>query len=598
MAVGDLRSTEALPDRAPASVPTDGKSRRRYLIAVLIGIGVTVIPYLWVLCDLWTRSPSLLRTAQSNGYAGNFYDLQARAMFHGHFFVANGALGEEAFVHDGHQYTYFGIFPSLLRMPLLLVTSSLDGRLSAPSILLAWSVTAIFVSLLVWRIRIVIRGPLVLGRTEAAAYGVVVANVMGGSVLIALASSPSVFTEDVAWSVALTIGSVFTLLGVLERPSWGRVAASGALILAANLTRGSTGYASALGAFLVAVCFAVDRKRVSNRRWVFPMLLVALIPLAASCLVDYAKFGILFGLAASDQLIYTANHLKGSYFGFHFLPSTLLAYFGPAGLRLTSVFPFITYPTRAHGVGGITLWGSDWIASVPTAMPLLFILALWGTIATVRPNGGKSSISIRIVLATAAAAGATVMVFGWVANRFVGDLVPVLVVGSAIGMVDLWRRLSPISRRWRRWTLVAITALGLFGVAANIAFAVSYQTVWSSQQALNFATFQNSISVATGDPLRSAVMQGNALALQAPKGQLFIAGDCNGLYMSNGLAYGSKLPKNPTPLQKIVFQSLGWVPVDAVHRSAALSTSPFVRRFQVRWVQFPWRPSVVIVPPF
>ena len=58
----------------------------------------------------------------------NFYDLQARAMFHGHLDLPNGPMGIEAFVHDGRDYTYFGIFPSLLRMPILLVTNSLRRR--------------------------------------------------------------------------------------------------------------------------------------------------------------------------------------------------------------------------------------------------------------------------------------------------------------------------------------------------------------------------------------------------------------------------------------------------------------------------------------
>ena len=175
----------------------------------------------------------------------------------------------------------------------------------------------------------------------------------------------------------------------------------------------------------------------------------------------------------------------------------------PAGLlrtgrlKLTSAFPFITFPTnRAHGVGGITLWGSDWIASVTTAMPLLFVLALWGTITTVRPRGGTSSARIRIVLATAAAAGVTVMVYGWVANRFIGDLLPVLIVASAVGMVDLWRRLSTLRPALRRW-MVAITALGLFGIAANVGVAVSYQTVWSSQQV---RTSPNSRAPLAGSP--------------------------------------------------------------------------------------------------
>src|ERR1700683_1453874 len=76
------------------------QSRRRYVVAVAIGMAVSAIPYSWVLVDLWRNSPSLFRTADLDGYASNFYDLQARAMFHGHLYVANGALGAEAFVHD------------------------------------------------------------------------------------------------------------------------------------------------------------------------------------------------------------------------------------------------------------------------------------------------------------------------------------------------------------------------------------------------------------------------------------------------------------------------------------------------------------------
>ena len=550
------------PDAASLAPPVDGTSTRRFLIAVLIGVAVTAVPYLWILCDLWTHSPSLLRTAWSNGYASNFYDLQARAMLHGHFYVANGDLGGEAFVHGGHQYTYFGIFPSLLRMPMLLVTSSLDGKLTASSLLLAWLVTALFVSLLVWRIRIVVRGSVELGRAEAASYGVLVAAIMGGSVLMALASNPWVFSEDMAWSVALTIGSLFALLGVLERPSWGRVLASGGLILAVSLTRGSTGYACVLGAILVALWFGVDRRGLSNRRWALPMLLAGLVPLAASCAVNYTKFGILFGLAESDQLVYQGFGFKGSYFGLHYLPSTLLAYFGPAGLRLRTVFPFIMVPSSpARAVGNIQLYGTDSVASVPTAMPLLFILAVWGTVSTVRPGGGTSSFRIRIVLVTAAAAAVTVMVYGWIANRFVGDLIPVLVVASAVGLADLWRRLSSGRQRRRRRVLIVITALGLFGVAANTGVAASPQEDWSSRQVQNYVGFEDTISKLTGHPLDRVVMQGTALPLHASAGQLFIAGDCEGLYLATGLSAGSTVTRKATLLAQAYDLSSGWVPV-------------------------------------
>ena len=158
-------------------------------------------------------------------------------MFHGHLYLPHGSLGIEGFLHNGHEYTYFGLFPSILRMPVLLVTSRLDRTLTAPSMLLSWVVTGVFTSMLLWRLRLMVRGHAILGRAEAASYGLFVAVVGGGSVLIYLAASPFVYNEDFAWSVALTVASLFALLGVLERPSWRRVLAAGFLILLANLNR-------------------------------------------------------------------------------------------------------------------------------------------------------------------------------------------------------------------------------------------------------------------------------------------------------------------------------------------------------------------------
>ena len=538
--------------------------KRRFTVAVLIGLAVVAVPYLWVLFDLWHGSPSFLRTAESSGYASNFYDLQARAIFHGHLYVANGSLGAEAFVHDGRQYTYFGLFPSLLRMPILVLTHSLDGRLSAPSMLLAWLTTALFTSLLVWRVRILVRGPVLLGRAEAASYGVLVATIMGGSVLVSLASTPWVFSEDLAWSVALTVGSLFALLGVMERPTWGRVIASGVLILAANLTRGTTGYACVIGALLVAAWFLLGRGGGQNRRWALPIAAAGIVPLAAGCVVTYAKFGILLGLPASDQIVYQSFGLShfgnGGYFGLRFLPSTTLAYLQPDGLRLTPVFPFITLPSApARMVGSAMLYGTDRTASAPASMPLLFLAGLWGAISAFRPRPVARSNLLRIVLLAAAAAAVTVMIYGWIENRFLADLLPLLIVAATVGVVDVWRRLEG-GRRWVRYlTLAIVTALGAFGIAANVGMAITPQATWSGNQILRYVQFQKTLSDLTGRPLAENVVRGPTLPRSAPADQLFVVSHCKGLYISDGdvQAHG-----NPSLGVTAIDLAILWYPVE------------------------------------
>ena len=225
--------------------------RRRFTFASLIAIALTAVPFVWILWSDWGPANPLRQSI----FQSNFFDLQARAMFHGHLSLPNGILGIEGFVNQGRTYTYFGLFPSIIRMPILLVTSSLDGKLTPSSMLLAWLLTGLFSSLLLWRVRYLLRGDCAMGRIEATAYGVLMATIMGGTIWMLLASIPYVFNEDIAWSICLTTATIFALLGVMERPSYGRVLASGLFILCANFDRATTGWACVVGAGLVAVWF-------------------------------------------------------------------------------------------------------------------------------------------------------------------------------------------------------------------------------------------------------------------------------------------------------------------------------------------------------
>src|ERR1700733_9922065 len=275
-----------------------GAGWRRFTWAALIAIVLTMVPFVWILWSDWGPANPLRQSI----FQSNFFDLQARAMFHGHLSLPNGILGIEGFVHDGKTYTYFGLFPSIIRMPILLVTSSLDGKLTPSYVLLAWFLTGLFASLLLWRVRYFVRGNSAMGRTEATAYGVLMATIMGGTIWMLLASIPYVFNEDIAWSICLTVATIFALLGVMERPSFGRVLASGLLILCANFDRATTGWACVVGACFVAVWFLLGFGGSENRRWFVPVLLAGLIPLVLACALNYAKFGVPFGVPITDQV--------------------------------------------------------------------------------------------------------------------------------------------------------------------------------------------------------------------------------------------------------------------------------------------------------
>ena len=269
--------------------------------------------------------------------------------------------------------------------------------------------------------------------------------------LVYLAATPFVYNEDFAWSVALTLGSVFALLGVLERPSWGRVTAAGVLILFTNLDRTPTGYACVIGALLVAAWFLLGRDGRDNRRWVVPMIVVGLVPLAVSCAVTWIKFGLPFGLPMADQVWAHINaHRRyflaannGKAFSVGFIPSTAFAYLQPFGIRFSSVFPFITLPTApAAAYGGVVLDQTYQTGSIPATMPLLFLLSCWGAITAFRRRQVGRVALLRIPILTAAVGVTGVLVWGYIADRYLADFLPLLVVAGAVGLVDIWRRVN------------------------------------------------------------------------------------------------------------------------------------------------------------
>ena len=544
------------------------RSRHRFTVAVIVGLAVVSVPYLWILWDLWTGSADPFRLVSP----ANFYDLQARAMLAGHLYVPNGSLGIEAFVHNGRQYTYFGLFPSLLRMPVLAVTHQFDGRLTAPSMLLAWMVTGVSTSLLLWRVRILARGAAILGVAEAVCSGVLVATITGGSVLLYLAASPKTTHEDLAWSVALAIPTVFALLGVVERPSGRRVMASGVLVLLTALNRSTTGYACIIAALLIAAWFAVAPAEDRHRRWALPMAAVGLVALAVACLVNWSKLGMPLGLSEADQVWTQVNaHRRyylasngGNAFGLQFLPSTLVAYMRPAGLHVSSAFPFLSLPTApAAAVGHVVLDEVYPTASIPASMPLLFVLACWGLVTAFRRRAvGRVNLT-RILLVATAAGTAGVLFFGYIADRYLADFLPFLALAAMIGLVDVWRRLEGRSRPVRMSVVAVVAVLGVFGVWANIGAAVTPTALWTSNQAKQFVT--RAASFGGAGPVEHV----RRLPYFAPAGTIDVVGDCSGLYVSTGFSYST------VPGQQLQHET--WIPVEQGPGSSNRLTLEFNR---------------------
>lgn len=592
---------------APPAIQVSRKdiSKSRFTKCVGVGWILASVPYLYVLWGMWGKIDFFRSVTPSA-----FYDLQAKSIVKGTLAVKNNSLGIEAFYHDGHTYTYFGIFPSLIRLPVLALDPSLQGKLTAPSMLLAWVVTALFSSLLIWRLRIMFRGDAVMGWLEGVSYGVLVATVCAGSVLIYIAANPWVYDEDLAWSVALCTGAFFMLLGVMESPSWRRIVLSSVFILMTNLNRSTTGWACVIAGFLVAGWFAFGRAYPSRRRWALPMFGAALVPLIIGGIVTTLKFGGPFSLPLADQKWSMVNPYRryflakngGKGYGLQFLPTDLWTYLQPFGLRLSTIFPFITIPNAPPQIFGNVVF-DQWTpsTSITASMPLLTLLSAWGTVAAFWPrSAGKIRLARPLLLGAAAATGGVVL-WGYIADRYLADFMPFLILGATIGLVDLWRRVGdrPLkdptrkarrrSLRPRRWLFGSVVVFGVFGILANTGAALGSVVQWSTPQSLQYVEVQKDLSLT---PLTAIMKRGSSLPYWAPTGELFDVDNCSGFYISNGVQYYTIPGQN---LQHIVWIPIAQAPGE-IHRIEFTLTQPlgdFIGNIPI----YRWGQAVVTLEP-
>jgi hypothetical protein len=145
------------------------------------------------------------------------------------------------------------------------------------------------------------------------------------------------------------------------------------------------------------------------------------------------------------------------------------------------------------------------------------------------------------------------MLWGYIGNRYLADFVPFLVIGSAVGFADLWRRLQRRSVRGQPIGSALIAAGCVFSVWANVGIAITPNEEWTTTQVLHYVQTQKLLSDYTGHPLQAHLERGNVLPPWAPADQLFVVGNCDGFYTSTGEDYSTvPLQQYQRPTWKVI----------------------------------------------
>jgi hypothetical protein len=157
---------------------------------------------------------------------------------HGEFDVDPAAIGFEGVVRNGKTYTYFGVVPALLRLPLLL-TGALT-RLDATRLYCALAATIA----LCFKLATValINDKLPKSRLQAVGYFVIVLSLLLGGAQIQFLKA-SIFQETILWAGAIAAAFVYCAVrGLIAKRefSTGLIAVTAGLAGLALLTRVST----------------------------------------------------------------------------------------------------------------------------------------------------------------------------------------------------------------------------------------------------------------------------------------------------------------------------------------------------------------------
>jgi hypothetical protein len=526
-----------------------GTERRRLVTSSLVGTSLGGVAYLLILLNF---STDIGRSVIALRYAAAFFETQGSAFLDGHLAVPDGSMSIEGFVVDGHTYMYFGPFPALLRIPMLLVTQDFNGQMTVTSMLVAWIVFAIFTTRLLW----LVRGGLLGADTpvttrQAVLAGIFLAGITGGTTLTFDASLPWVYHEVYLWQTALVVAAAYWMVRVALDPTGSAVRWLALTALCAVLTRITGGWGVCLGVVALGIWMLRGRSFEGRRRLAPWVLAAGLVPLAIGITYNMVKFGHPYLFPLQDQVWTDTNQHRrfalaangGTITGPQFFTSSLATYFDPFGIRFVDYFPWVTLPAHAaEGQASAVIDQSYRTGSVTSFMPLWLLMALGSlTVVLRRTPDTARGLAIRAlrpaVLATVLMTGG-VMGYGYLANRYTSEFVPALVVGSIISFWALVARWAAVSRLLAVGLGVVLALGGLFSVAAQAAVGFSTAaSLYGGEELARYLTLQDETSGGPGTDFARLISHSDALPVGGEADDLHIRGDCDGLYLNTGDAY-------------------------------------------------------------
>jgi hypothetical protein len=421
-------------------------------------------------------------------------------LLHGEFTVDRSVIDYEAFTRNGKTYSYFGIFPALLRLAAMPFTDVATVELARASCLTA---VVIFVALQL-RMLLIAHNSLPPGsRVPWALTVMAAATVLSGPQLYILGTA-YIYQEPILWSAAMAAAFNLIVLraaleggGLRSRDLVSMAALAG---LAIN-TRPPIGVALYLGTVLLVLWTAWRRhegeRRLSanprgigtaiaallrDRSVVWPIVVLGLLGVAVS-VVNFERWG---------------NPLSFGNFHYNYWirhnPTRLAALENYGDLNLGRAWigalyyaTGIPYVLKSVPPFGAYLQARFVAIEAPPIIPLLtnpltILLAgigLYRLWSRSRPRLPGDSVAIlRLALIGNASAVALIFMASGLAMRYRFDLAPFMTLAAIVGYRSVSLTAAESSEAWRRRLRIAAVGLCVLGILASH-YVLLIHKVWS-----------------------------------------------------------------------------------------------------------------------
>ena len=556
-----MRSTadpELMPDErrgAPTSawVGEGAVAARR---AARVGTAVAVVVFV-----LLATNGRPWEVFQRGPFTSDFYDAQARAISRGHFDVPAQVAGVEGFIVDGETHLYYGIVPALVRLPVSAVTTAADGRLVVLSQVVALAVACLAAARLLQRGRAAcgIEVPMRWWPWITGAFALAVGV---SSPLLWLSAEALVYHEAEVWGAALALAGFDRVVAWWSTRRGIDLLGAGALAALALSARPSSGMGPALALGGLAVVLAVQRQWRLGA-WA---LGAAAVPFVLYALVNLVRFGVPLSIPFERQVLneFSADRRAaladngGTLFGLKFVPTAVVHYLRPDTIEPRALLPWFSWGSPADLVGDVTFDTVDRSASLPVVAPVWLVAWVCGVVAMVRR---RLAAAWAVSMVAAAFAVLPTLAIAFIAQRYLADFVPLLVLGAALGVpvVVGW---AATSRRRAGGVLAGALALGVLGLVTNAGLAVLARNLYllpDVDARRDFVALQYAVHDVLGSGAPE-VRRVERIGAVGPDGAIAIVGDCDAVYRSDGATW-RLLELRPGGTQRVVVEGSATGPV-------------------------------------